>query len=85
MTAGTTPRRARRLAARGYATKAEERAARSRAAARLAAATTTEDQLAAAYDLFRAALRRMPAEQQSTLCRAAAQYLVGLTGARKGS
>lgn len=70
----TTPKRERRKAARGFATRAEER--RHRMHARLSAATTAGEQVAAAWDWWRMALAHDadPADR-SRLMRDMAQHL----------
>lgn len=55
-----------------------------RARIRLSAATSAEDQLAAAYDLFRSAARRAPAAERPRLMREASQFLAGLAAAIGG-
>lgn len=55
-----------------------------RARLRLSAAVTAEDQLAAAYDLFRSAARRAPALERPGLMRRAAEFLAGLATESNG-
>jgi hypothetical protein len=51
-----------------------------RARARLAAAATAEEQLAAAFDVFRSAIRRADTRRRSQVMREAAQFLARLAG-----
>lgn len=56
-----------------------------RARERLSSAVTAEDQLAAAYDLFRTAVRCAPVPERPGRMREAAQFLTRLAAASGGS
>lgn len=80
---GTTPKRAQRLSARGFATKREERQHRMRA--RLQSAATAEQQLAAAYDWFRLTVAHdAPGPDRPRLMRDMAQHLASRARAIEG-
>ena len=55
-----------------------------RARERLSSAVTAEDQLAAAYDLFRSAVRYAPAPERPGRMREASQFLTRLAAAIGG-
>ena len=57
----------------------------SRARERLSSAVTAEDQLAAAYDLFRMSVRRAQGQERPRLMRRASEFLTGLAAEIHGS
>jgi len=80
---GTTPRREKRAAARGFATRSEERQHRVRQ--RVTTAATAEGQLAAAFDWFRMAARRnAELPERGRVMRDMAQVLAEAAAALEG-
>jgi len=70
---GTTPRRAKRTASRGFATRTEER--RHRMRQRYATAATAEDQAAAAWDWWRSSVQHASEGARAGLLLAMARTL----------